>query len=553
MFFKWRDYLVIVGVAVVAQGLLALNDGTYWDDWIHVVNASESTPQRLIEFYAPLGNIPFHVVLFWIFAHLPGGFTQNGHAFVFACLSGAGLFAYSVARESGFVGRAEALAIGCLWVAYPGIQSWVAVVDSTYAFELALFMFATLLALRAEGAVGRRRMALFAASVACFFISFETPSLFVWYIGALALLVLVTARQQGLAPATWPLALPRLVLTRWNTWIPFICAPIVFWLINITFFTHRGILHLNTYTSFTLTATSIKFSANQFLIDGIEIPLKGALDELGRHPIPWVAALVVALGSIRLMKTAGPSFSRSSAAAIGLLAFGLCLLGLGVLPYVAVGFWPAGGWLSRHNLLVGPSMAVILTAAVRLLFPSRRGSFSTLGIGVLVSVLIGYSLVSIGTYVSWEARWAHDRSVMQHLSQLPGAANYSVYMVDDRDFISLDPIYRDYEWAAMFSQVWGGESRAGNQISAYGSNLAVLLQDYGAYDLYNMRNLDPRGCQATLTIERGTNAPSATMKTTIGLDYLRARFLGGDMAGYLDGLTLVSVTPLPSPEATDCH
>jgi hypothetical protein len=68
-----------------------------------------------------------------------------------------------------------------------------------------------------------------------------------------------------------------------------------------------------------------------------------------------------------------------------------------------------------------------------------------------------------------------------------------------------------------------------------------------------MRSLDPRGCQATLTIKRGTNAPAAALETTIGLDYLRARFLGGDMSAFLDGLTQVSVTPLPSPEATDCR
>lgn len=548
-----RDYLMIVAVALVAQGLLAINDGIYWDDWIHIVNASASDPRRLFTFAGDLGNIPFHVALFWMFGHLPGGFIQNGHAFVFASLAGAGLVAYRIALDSGLVSRSEALAIGCLWVAYPGIQSWVALATATYAFELFLFTLATLLAIRAEGATGRRRIGLLAGSVACFFVSFETPSLFVWFAGALGLLLLVAARRRGLAPAGWPRSLPRFVVTMWKTWIPFVCAPIVFWLINVTFFTRRGAFHLNTYTNFALTPASLKYTAYQFLYDGIEVPLKLGLDQLSKRPLLWFAVLVVGFWATRIARPAGPSLSRGTRSALGLLAFGLFLLGLGVLPYVLIGFWPAGGWLSRHNLLVGPSLAVILTAGIRLLLPGRQSSFSTLGFGVLVSVLLGFSLVSIGNYLAWEARWAHDRSVMQHLARLPGAAGYSVYQVEDNYFLSPDPIYRDYEWAGMFSQVWGGETRSGNQISAYGSNIHVLLQDQPANDFLNMSGLDPRGCQAKLTIGPGPNAPPAAMPTVIGLDYLRARFLGGDMEGFLDGLTQVSVTSLPSPEATDCR
>jgi len=234
-----------------------------------------------------------------------------------------------------------------------------------------------------------------------------------------------------------------------------------------------------------------------------------------------------------------------------MLAFGAVLAALAVFPYIAVGLTPTThGWMSRHTLLLGLPVGIILVAGMQILFRTRKRSIGVVGGAILVSILLGFVLDSAYSYIQWQARWIKDTSVMATLASTPDAGNYSVYWIDDNYVLGGEPTYRFYEWSAMLRQTYGGESRIGLDRRTTKESFLFDGQPYFTH-LYYLGDFDPRGCEAIVTISQGSEHHS-----DIGLV---ARYLYYSLVSpserdrMMHRVTRVTVEPYASPYATNCR
>jgi hypothetical protein len=528
-----RDLVALGVVALFAHGLLLLNDGIYWDDWViypHLTGGDWSSINALVR---ESGMTHVNAAFLELFAYLPGGIFSVRLA-VFALIVLIGLFTYLVALEAG-LGRLEAQLIAALAVVFPGFQDWVLLVTASSVFDYALFLGSTLLLMRAECAGTRSRPWLRFAAIAGFLFSFSLSSLLALYLGVLVLLLLVSLRTTSLG---------AVVRTRWLYGIVLIALPVAYWVVSRMLYPVNG-LYLGA-NSFATSPGPVATAIEHFYVNGIADHVRQALAALLR---PWTWPLLVALvGGLALAwrRAAWPA-GLSGRLAAGGLVIGVVALWLAMLPYALVGKYPSPhGWETRHDLLVAIPLAVTVVLVVRALLQSGR--MALIGVGLVSLLAVGFAAAGVQDYAALQARWAVDRAVMARLQSMNGSGNFSVYWV--RDAIpGPEPFYRFYEWSAMFREAYGGESRVGLDTRAYDSTFLARSQFF--IERYDLAAFDPRGCQADLVITPGRSA-ATTGQVALMYSYYRL-FQPEELPGFLDGLVTVSVSPLVSPLATDCR
>jgi hypothetical protein len=183
------------------------------------------------------------------------------------------------------------------------------------------------------------------------------------------------------------------------------------------------------------------------------------------------------------------------------------------------------------------------------MFASAGGQLSMLGAGVLASLMAGFVLDSAEGYISWQARWLKDSSVVANLAATPGADKYSVYWIKDDYRLGGEPAYRFYEWSALIGLTYGGQSRVG--IDADPPDPSFLQSNAPFFNSsYNVVGFDPAGCEAVVSI-----SPGPTAGTELGMVahyFLYGVFDPAYRDRWVAGLTKVSVMPYPSSNATNC-
>ena len=177
----------ILAATLFAHGLLLLNPGVYWDDWVLLqdVNTVSREQSRIL---AMSRGIPTDMILWRMVGPLPN-MVASGKLLVVALLATIGLLAYRGARLLRLP-RGEATAAGCIAVAYPACQTWVLFITTNGAIYFFLFMLGSVLALsanRPSSSLGNLRRATAALLL---FLSYGLNSLLVVALGLCQLLLL---------------------------------------------------------------------------------------------------------------------------------------------------------------------------------------------------------------------------------------------------------------------------------------------------------------------------------------------------------------------------
>lgn len=147
------------------------------------------------------------------------------------------------------------------------------------------------------------------------------------------------------------------------------------------------------------------------------------------------------------------------------LAVGLLLLSMATFPYMAVGhfanltdwiepFLPDNSdWSSRHQLLQGFGLSLILVALLQFILPERRHVIAMLA--VIMSVIFSFS-----SFANYYVDALKQRDVIGQLRQLDRELEgIEVFLFDDRalDVNARGRGIRDYEWQGIVSQALGRE------------------------------------------------------------------------------------------------
>ena len=149
------------------------------------------------------------------------------------------------------------------------------------------------------------------------------------------------------------------------------------------------------------------------------------------------------------------------------LAVGLLLLSMATFPYMAVGhfanlsdwiepFLPDNSdWSSRHQLLQGFGLSIILVALLQHVVPERRHMSAMLA--VITSAVFSFS-----SFANYYVDALKQRDVIEQLRQLDSELEgIEVFRFDDQalDINARGRGIRDYEWQAIVSQALGREVR----------------------------------------------------------------------------------------------
>lgn len=495
------DILCIAAIIIyifIVHGLLLINDGIYWDDWLWINPTNNHLEiDRIVSAATEMGS----VITYWVHICLV---ELLGYRIVtFIAIIIAGIVVYLIGQHKKMLDRSDALVVALITVSYPAFQTWILLSTASYVFYYALFLLGVLISLKSETYRGTRRIIFSACAILFFFVSFNLNSLLVFYFGFLLLLFYLIYQPNK---NSWKQTLLLFISRR----LYFILLPFIYWIVKEGFFPRYG--GYANYNQFTFSPFAILHGLASFLYNGIYRQFNTALVELISQPGLWLFVFLGGLywyAKFKGDKMHPAETSETLAKPQFLLAYGVLLTGLAMFPYAVVGLGPSlTGWSTRHSLLLSLPIAVIIVALARLLFRRPNGWLSHTGWIFLTTLLLAFSIATVSSYIGWQARWVKDRSVMVNLARLDGAEKYSIYWINDQYMIGGENNYRFYEWSSIFKKIWGDETRIGFDQRDYAPQ---LLEDNKKYftKRYNLSNFYPTSCQATINIRQGTLASSS--------------------------------------------
>lgn len=466
-------YFAIGLVALLGHGLLLVNDGTYFDDWMLKPLLAEGNWSGLHQWFSEMG-LPLFPYFYWG-VKLAGGQYQVA-AFLTKFFSA--VLIYKICLRFNWVNRYEALGIALLNLAYPAYQVAVTYCNLIYEFYYCLFLLAAWLLLRSEQTGGSEGPGLPSrlASLFLFFIAFNLNSLLVFYFPFLLLLFLHLKQARTLS---WSAAAKTLPPRR----IDFILLPFVYWTGKKLLFPTHG--QYEGYNAINLSLTSLATHVLASIKTAGYAQVEASVARLTGQPLWWLLIMAaITLVYSRLMKHRNTpalthfQIEQESRKTKWIFSYGVLLLVSGVFAYSAVGDTPTiSGWNTRHAILVGLPMAIVIVAALRTLWVGglydEPGRFDRRLVSILIgaSLIAAFTLSTISYYVGWQVRAVKDRAIMTDLAEAPVLKKFSIFWIDDQFPAGGDRIYRFYEWSSMFKQIWGG-----NRTSACRSRATATIR-----------------------------------------------------------------------------
>ncbi len=540
-----RDCLGIVAAVFIVHGLLLLNDGEYWEGWIWQHYYQTGDWAGVLSFMLEAGT-PLRAHLYWLPAFFPDPIFGT-KLISFVSLAGAAVLTYLAGLASERLTRWESLALALIAMSYPAYQATVSTAVVTYSVTYFSFLLGVYLALKAEEKRGGLHLVLRLAALTAFVWSFVTPSMLTFYGGFL--IVLLAKAGFGTRPLR-PKGLVRFCLVRAD----YVLLPAAFYLVMVLVFPPTG--WLKEYLSVSLSPVGMWAALKSFLLNGVHYQLDSSLASLFTSGL-WLGALAGLaawfLGS-RFQGAAVPERSQP-AGAHTLLIFGLVLFVLGAGPYIAGGRTLAPvGFYTRFALLLPLPVAFIIIGLVRMVFKGSAGGVNRLGLVVLATLVAAFSWSTMGMYIDWQARWVRDRSFVLNLSRLDRAADYSIFIVDNRYRLGGQGNYNHIEYSALFNRAFGDDTHFGLD---RGYNLEKTIarytgrwgREYGAR-LWPVR-ADLKGCRAIIEIEKG--AAAGPSRSLVARYFYHRFFDRRGMDGFLAGVTRLRLQPLNVPQAENCR
>ena len=531
------NFLCIFVASLITHGLLLINDGVYWDGWL-VYNSLLGGDWIILKNLFNEAGIDILVYLHLLMSYFPN-LIFGYHLIAFLCIFISAFLIYKIGRISGFLNSTESLWISLISIAYPAFQISFELSIFPYLVCYTLFLFASFLMFLENRKKNKKNVVFKVTSLLCFFISFNLKSLLVFYFGFILLLALTSYPKES--------KLAKSFFTRFITHhLDYLLLPILFWLTK-EFLSPTYGLYSN-YNNFHLSFNSLLSNLFYFIKNSIYGQFVASFTVLLAQPVVLFFVLITTSAIIFFIK---PSTEKGVTKPVYILLFGLMLLGLGIFPYIIVGKSPSvSGVSTRHAMLVGLPVAIILVASVRLLFKGTIYGFSRKSWFLLTMLFFTFSFAMITNYLNWQVRWVKDRSVMSNLAQIKKAEAFSIFWIDDKYPVEGVDSYRFYEWSSMFEDIWGDEKHIGFDQQ---SKILMPQTDHEQYytKRYNLSELDPFGCQSSLTILPGS-IDSNDFEITSWYFYFKF-FEPQGMREFLSDFTHIKIEYLYSDYATDCN
>ncbi|MCP4697815.1 MAG: hypothetical protein GY862_13330, partial [Gammaproteobacteria bacterium] len=408
-----------------------------------------------------------------------------------------GVIIHRILVERQIFANIDATAVALLTISYPGYKALVASVNAAYLVLYAIYLGAFYLMLKQEAMQGKWRFALRFASLFLLFFSFKLSSLLVFHYALLGILSIHEFSRMARKCSMREHFMRN--VKRLDYWL----IPLIYWIASKQFYPPSGIYAATGYNEIVPSLQKIAPNMLQSLNNGILQQFSGSFLEISFPPALILFFMLVLFIVLPFESPlASPSRQKSEYPLIYawslLIAAGLLLLAA-VFPYAAVGkASAAAGWNTRHSVLLGLPLGLLIVSATHALPFLRRESGEKYRHLIVHIIIIAFMASLMNTYLTWQARWIKDESVMLKLSKREDLKRNSVFLIQN-DYLIVGEFYRFYEWAAMFKRIWGDETRMGLDLRAYRPEFAYSSTQYHNAR-YFLSEFDPKGCWMHLKI-----------------------------------------------------
>jgi hypothetical protein len=525
--------LIISFFTIVNHGLILLNDGVYWDDWINYIALLDKDWQKIFFVYTKAGGIPLSAYVHWVFSYAPNVIVAY-RLVTLLCIGLTSLFIYWIARYKLNLNNSMAVLAAVLALSYPAFQMSATIVGTVLWIYYFFFLIGAWLVFVSFQVKGKKVLFIRLAALILLFASyrFEVLLLLSYAIVLIDMFSEIKGKTSGLRFLDVKYFLQRLDL---------LALPVLYWIYSHTYFPDPTNLDYNQFVFGSIGTAIFGFLNNTFLQQAAR--LWEILWFIWPFALAMIAVAWLVGQRVKVFDSSGNPKLK-----IYLLVFCLLLFLMAVIPPVLVG--KAGssiGYGTRHALALGWSVGLLL-AALSSALVGRFPKIKVLVTAFLFFLIFAFAATNAYTYLVWQARWAKDQSLMQHLRTSVEAKKYSVYLVEDNFPVPGLENYRFYEWAGMFRLIWGDETRVGVQEGYYSVNALMNVPPLFLQH-YNTEDVDLNGCYARLEITENLDMPFAE----IGLRYIAYRIAFPDrLSTFLEALTSVEVNPIDREFETNC-
>lgn len=544
-----KGHYVLIGLfALLAHGLLLLNDGVYWDGWLIYVAKITNRWELTSGIYADRGGLPLYTAFHWLLYQIPPFiFGYKLAAFVF--ISASAFFIYRIARLL-FVNPLISLFISLLALTYPANQATVELIVIPYLLSYFLFWLGCLLLVLALANKKRNAIWLHLSAVFSLVPSFRMYSLLVYFYGFLFILFLVYLTREE--KAGFFQKAKQFVFSHFM----YLVLPVGFWLGNAWLFPPSG-FYVDA-DAFIWGPVLFELTGN-YLLFGVAGQL---LESLANLANPLVLLLVAAIGWLAVWGFANKKrtqpWSGATLSPSQLVFAGAVLFAAGVIPYVIVGrSTMLHGWATRNAILIAVPIAIFLVGLAWGLGARAKKKqaqrVSKITVFVFFALTILFTLETANFYLFWQLRTIKDYSVIAHIArQAETLEDTSVLYVHDTFRVGGENRYRPHEYFGMLAAAIPGSEKIGFDVNYYTYEEYFLTSNESIVSLFELwyPHLDIHGCQAEMYIDAGT----ARLDPTIFLKYFYYKYLNSSRLGpFLLTVTSVDIIPIESALATNCH
>jgi hypothetical protein len=356
---------------------------------------------------------------------------------------------YQILVTTRLFEKNEALILTLLATLVPYNFARITVACARYGLCYLLFLVAFLLVVKY---MSSRRVVTRVAALILFFVSFDTNSLLLFYIIALAY---IAYRERD------SLRSLRDVVRKCVEYIDFLLLPLVYYAVKTLFFVPYGI-----YADYnSISAQNIDRSPYEFLLvmrHSFVGVIWGSLTTAASALVASALLIFLTYWLVgRRVQLSGEAARHGSAARRFWL--GVLLLYAGVLPYLAIGRDGATfglEWESRDQLLLGIGAAFVLYYALDYLSKRLRlGPWPARAVFVLL--IAAFIVTNMTVYLAFQADWFKQVAIVENVEDLPVVKDNATFTVQDNagTLNAMGRHIQFYEYNGMLKQAFGDETR----------------------------------------------------------------------------------------------
>jgi hypothetical protein len=484
------DLFLLTLAYTIAHGLMLLNHGVFWDDWI-LYNMDTAIILGTFDQAGSVWTAYLHLLV-------SSAGASGYRAVVFACYLIAAWCLFGVLSRLN-IGRYERLFIVIFFAIFPVNSARIAMINMPSAFCYALFFcgfWMTSRYIRTRSPWPR------VAAILLLFVSFSANSLLVFYL-LIILYIMYYERPEPMSLSSWLRLAPRFA--------DYLLLPILFWLVKITFMKPYGLyegynqigVSITAFFSSLYHAFHASFFSVIYHVFGDPFIPAFQYDNLNFGNVsPLLMYGLALLIAAFLLYNYRHGRNKQN---IILLLLGVFIFYLGIIPYAVVGKFPANfpfqlDWGSRHQLLVPLGAAFMLVYTTKILVNSQ--------IAVRLALLvftIAFISANIYNYAAFQRDWYKQVSLMENFRLLPIMGTDTSFLIDDGT-LHLNAnrrSYRFYEYSGLFKMAFGDEKRFGHDRRLFITKKTLKKLDRFLNKHNNLSEFQPKEPERIITIHRG--------------------------------------------------